>query len=221
MAVEVSAELLCRIVESQTAVWKVDRKGSPVVVSVEGSSMSVVCSSSDVDALSRLHRSGMIRFGKSETLPKPFDDKVGARLVVTLLGKRSAAKPDLVIPVVEVKAPVAQEPKPAKTSVPRPTKTPVPKPRTAPKRRKSLEVRVRMMVVRQIDQVCRYCLDAPAETADHVVPVSRGGSDDPFNLVGCCQECNTNKDDMFPKEAGMVLHVPLRWSTANGLSVWR
>lgn len=209
---EMTAELLCRIAESQTAVWRIDRRGSPVVVSVKGSSMSVICSSGDVDALSRLHRSGVIRFKKSESLPSPFDDKVGAPVIVTLLGKKSAGKPSLVIPAVEVKAPV--EPKPVRVSSP--------KPRTGPKRRnKSAAVKVRMMLVRQIDQVCRYCLDAPADTADHVVPVSRGGSDSPFNLVGCCRRCNSDKDDMLPKEAGMVLHVPLRWSTANGLSVWR
>lgn len=213
MVVEMTTELLCRIAESQTAMWRIDRRGSPVVVSVKGSSMSVICSSGDVDALSRLHRSGMIRFKKSESLPSPFDDKVGAPVIVTILGRSQATKPVRVIECPEPRVPAAQ-----------PISATPPKRRRGKKksrRSKSPTVRARMAKVRRIDRVCRYCLSAAAETADHVVPVSRGGGNSAFNLVGCCLDCNGSKDDLLPKEAGMVLHVPLRWFTADGLSVWR
>jgi 5-methylcytosine-specific restriction endonuclease McrA len=37
---------------------------------------------------------------------------------------------------------------------------------------------------------CRYC-GKTAQTADHIVPRKRGGSDDLENLVACCRACNT------------------------------
>jgi 5-methylcytosine-specific restriction protein A len=39
---------------------------------------------------------------------------------------------------------------------------------------------------------CAYC-GGLATTADHVVPRSRGGSDDPSNLVAACRRCNSRK----------------------------
>ena len=41
---------------------------------------------------------------------------------------------------------------------------------------------------------CHYCGN-PATTADHVVPRSKGGADDPSNLVACCLPCNSSKRD--------------------------
>ena len=40
--------------------------------------------------------------------------------------------------------------------------------------------------------LCRYC-GGPANTVDHVVPVERGGSHDPLNLVAACSRCNESK----------------------------
>jgi len=37
-----------------------------------------------------------------------------------------------------------------------------------------------------------YC-DAPAAHVDHVIPRSRGGSDDIDNLVPACARCNLSK----------------------------
>lgn len=39
---------------------------------------------------------------------------------------------------------------------------------------------------------CVYC-GKPAEHMDHVMPKSRGGSDDPSNLVPACSSCNWSK----------------------------
>lgn len=41
---------------------------------------------------------------------------------------------------------------------------------------------------------CAYC-DAKATTFDHVVPLSRGGSNDIENLVPACLGCNSAKRD--------------------------
>lgn len=48
----------------------------------------------------------------------------------------------------------------------------------------------------------------PSSDMAHVVPRSRGGSDDPENLVTACWTCNCKKADREPHEAGMdVLKV--------------
>lgn len=48
---------------------------------------------------------------------------------------------------------------------------------------------------------CAYCEDASERfTADHVIPLSRGGSNDPENLVCCCLPCNSSKRDQLLSE---------------------
>lgn len=41
---------------------------------------------------------------------------------------------------------------------------------------------------------CAYC-GGKANTADHVIPHSKGGRRDPDNLVAACPPCNTSKGD--------------------------
>jgi 5-methylcytosine-specific restriction endonuclease McrA len=41
--------------------------------------------------------------------------------------------------------------------------------------------------------VCAYCRKACAATIDHVIPIARGGRDEPTNVVPCCRFCNTSK----------------------------
>lgn len=44
--------------------------------------------------------------------------------------------------------------------------------------------------------ICAYCgIEAEGEdvTLDHVIPVSRGGTDRMSNMVLCCAKCNTKK----------------------------
>ena len=84
--------------------------------------------------------------------------------------------------------------------------------RTA-KRGSSGSIRRKQRAIRALDKVCRYCMTAPAETADHILPKSRGGKNSRLNLVGCCLPCNAQKADRTPKEAGMKLHLPLRFFT--------
>lgn len=55
--------------------------------------------------------------------------------------------------------------------------------------------------------LCRYCR-APGRTFDHVIPRSRGGSDDITNIVVCCAPCNSRKWARTPEEAGMTLLSP-------------
>lgn len=53
------------------------------------------------------------------------------------------------------------------------------------------------------NEVCTYCgvkLSTYTATLDHVIPLSRGGSDDPINLVWCCKKCNHSKGNRLPYE---------------------
>lgn len=78
------------------------------------------------------------------------------------------------------------------------------------KRKKSRKQRINRKI-KALDKVCRYCLVRPAQTVDHIIPKSRGGTNRQINLVGCCYGCNQKKADSTPKEAGLVLHLPLRF----------
>jgi hypothetical protein len=65
-------------------------------------------------------------------------------------------------------------------------------------KRKSISKRVRFSVFSRDGFACRYC-GATSETVqlviDHIEPVSKGGSDEPENLVTACQPCNAGKSD--------------------------
>ena len=72
--------------------------------------------------------------------------------------------------------------------------------------------------------MCLYCGDYLYDcelTRDHVVPVSRGGTDTWENVVTACRLCNSRKVDMSLKEIeaiGMrLLAVPYAPNRAEGL----
>lgn len=51
----------------------------------------------------------------------------------------------------------------------------------------------------------RECL-----TRDHLIPLSRGGTNEWTNVVTACSSCNTRKGNRLPEECGMQpLHAPL------------
>ena len=55
---------------------------------------------------------------------------------------------------------------------------------------------------------CQYCATKfqPADlTLDHILPSSRGGSDEPENLATSCRRCNQRKGNRTPDEARMPL----------------
>ena len=62
---------------------------------------------------------------------------------------------------------------------------------------------------------CQYCGER-AETLDHVVPRSRGGSHTWDNVVAACRPCNVRKADRLLHDTRMSLHraptVPRRLS---------
>jgi len=52
---------------------------------------------------------------------------------------------------------------------------------------------------------CAYCGAEKPFTKDHIIPRSRGGTDDASNLVWCCVSCNSKKGTRTPGEAGMPI----------------
>lgn len=54
-------------------------------------------------------------------------------------------------------------------------------------------------------QYCRIPLSRSDLTIDHVIPKSRGGKTTWENCVASCRDCNREKDNKLPEEAGMQL----------------
>jgi 5-methylcytosine-specific restriction endonuclease McrA len=55
---------------------------------------------------------------------------------------------------------------------------------------------------------CAYCT-RPADTVDHILPVSQGGTSTWLNTVASCRPCNAKKRNRTPSEAHMPLnHQP-------------
>jgi 5-methylcytosine-specific restriction endonuclease McrA len=58
---------------------------------------------------------------------------------------------------------------------------------------------------------CQYCGRPSSElkprealTRDHVIPISRGGTNEWTNVVTACSPCNTRKGNRLPHEIGMI-----------------
>jgi hypothetical protein len=54
------------------------------------------------------------------------------------------------------------------------------------------------------DYKCVYCLSDDNLTLDHMLPITRGGSDSVSNLVTACKKCNFKKNNKTPDEAGYI-----------------
>jgi 5-methylcytosine-specific restriction endonuclease McrA len=58
-----------------------------------------------------------------------------------------------------------------------------------------------MRLARRFDYCCAYCGDKPGQLEpDHVIPLSRGGSNSTTNLLPSCHACNTDKSANFLDE---------------------
>lgn len=65
----------------------------------------------------------------------------------------------------------------------------------------ALWAEIRARIFARDDYTCRYCNARGGELeCDHVVPFSRGGSDDDDNLVTACKPCNRSKRAKTPAE---------------------
>ncbi|MEN6623839.1 MAG: HNH endonuclease [Smithella sp.] len=69
--------------------------------------------------------------------------------------------------------------------------------------RKSISKRIRFEVLERDNFTCQYCgRKAPNVIleVDHIVPVSKGGSSEYWNLATACADCNAGKYDITPNE---------------------
>ena len=67
--------------------------------------------------------------------------------------------------------------------------------------RKHLSKKKRAVVHNEFDNTCVYC-GKMSEEIDHIVPVSRGGTNKRKNLVASCKKCNRIKSDRLLSELG-------------------
>jgi 5-methylcytosine-specific restriction endonuclease McrA len=82
--------------------------------------------------------------------------------------------------------------------------------------RRAIATVSRRAVFARDDYRCQYCHRTQADlrhreclTRDHLVPLSRGGTNDWTNVVTACSSCNTRKGNHLPEECGMLpLHSP-------------
>ena len=64
--------------------------------------------------------------------------------------------------------------------------------------RKSTGKRLRFEIFKRDNFTCQYCGDQPPDVVlviDHIQPVSKGGDNDPMNLITACEPCNQGKSD--------------------------
>lgn len=69
-------------------------------------------------------------------------------------------------------------------------------------------------VIRRLDRYCHYCSAvkrySPATTVDHIVPLSRGGTNRATNLLGCCDVCQQAKGSYLLSELQWPVTIPVR-----------
>lgn len=77
-------------------------------------------------------------------------------------------------------------------------------------KRRDIPHKLRRAIFERDHYRCRYCGDFKGGlTLDHVMPVSRGGTDDLENLVTACKSCNSRKKTKTLDEWGVpLLEVP-------------
>ena len=63
----------------------------------------------------------------------------------------------------------------------------------------------RSRIYKRDNHECVYCGSKKDLTLDHVIPKSKGGSNEWTNLVTSCFKCNLKKGNKTPEEAKMVM----------------
>ena len=77
----------------------------------------------------------------------------------------------------------------------------------------------------QYNNTCCYCnkkFHSKDINLDHVLPRCKGGKSEWKNVVVSCIKCNSKKNDMTPKEAGMTMHYQPyepKWNPQKALVV--
>ena len=78
--------------------------------------------------------------------------------------------------------------------------------------------KIRLRILIRDGYCCQYCGSEDATTVDHVLPISKGGTDDSDNLVAACTRCNYSKGNRMGQFFGQPrtpLTLPFLLSQAN------
>jgi 5-methylcytosine-specific restriction endonuclease McrA len=83
----------------------------------------------------------------------------------------------------------------------------------------------RNRIYKRDDNQCVYCGSKKQLTIDHILPKSRGGTNEWTNLVTCCFRCNIRKANRTPEEANMKMnkspYVPqIMVENSNLTKIW-
>ena len=74
--------------------------------------------------------------------------------------------------------------------------------------------KIRERILIRDGYLCQYCGN-DANTVDHVIPISKGGDDQPQNLLSACSKCNYSKGNrtgVFFGQARTPLTLPFPFS---------
>ena len=85
-------------------------------------------------------------------------------------------------------------------------------------KRKGMSKRLRYAVFERDGFTCRYCGHQPPTVKlviDHMIPVSKGGTNDEANLLTSCEACNGGKSDKMPKRSAPTEAERLRMAQEN------
>ena len=69
-----------------------------------------------------------------------------------------------------------------------------------PEKVRQINNKLRFQILERDDHKCRYCGRRAPDVVlhiDHIIPVAKGGTDAPDNLVTACQPCNSGKSDLL------------------------
>lgn len=74
-------------------------------------------------------------------------------------------------------------------------------------------------ILRRDDYTCQFCgqeFEGDKLTIDHLIPIARGGLDEPTNYVACCEACNQKKADMPLAEFARTVNVQVEELPIHG-----
>jgi len=80
----------------------------------------------------------------------------------------------------------------------------------------------RSAIYKRDNNKCQYCGATKKLTIDHIIPKSKGGTDDWDNLVVACSSCNTKKGNKLLEQSGLKLvKKPMRPRTHLDLTIFQ
>lgn len=74
-------------------------------------------------------------------------------------------------------------------------------------------------VLRRDNYTCQFCgrkCAADELTVDHLIPMARGGLDEPVNYVACCEPCNQRKADIPLEQFAQTVNVKVEELPVHG-----